>query len=146
MPPAEPDERLHRLEAIAEIKELTARYCWHVARGEGPAIVDLFTADGVFDGTGAGMEVYEGRAALAEFYGRQREPLAAIPFIHNHIVDVHGHEASGSCALDARFARPEGVTVSAGYYLDRYRQVDGRWLFRERKLFFQQRLALPLGQ
>ena len=31
------EERLNRLEAIDEIKELTARYCWHVMRGEGAA-------------------------------------------------------------------------------------------------------------
>jgi hypothetical protein len=56
------EERLHRLEAIAGIKELTAKYCLYVARNDGAAIVDLFTSDGVLDGSSAGMGVVRGRA------------------------------------------------------------------------------------
>ena len=137
------EERIARLEAIADIKELTAKYCWHVARGEGAAIVDLFTDDGCLDGTDAGMSRIEGRAALEEFYQAVNSPLAAIPFIHNHIIDVDGDNATGPCALDARFTRRAGVTVAAGYYLDTYRRVDGVWKFVERKLFFQQQVPLP---
>ena len=41
------EQRVQELEDRDEIKELTARYCWHVAHGEGEAVANLFTDDGV---------------------------------------------------------------------------------------------------
>lgn len=140
------EERLHRLEAIAEIKQLTSRYCWHVARGEGEAIVDLFTTDGVLDGSTTGMGVVRGRDELTAFYRRSVNTAeAALPFIQNHIIDVAGDEATGSCALEARFTTGGRSVTAAGYYLDTYRRVDGRWLFAERKLFFHHAVPLSVG-
>lgn len=140
------EERLHRLEAVAEIKELTARYCLHVSRKEGEAIVDLFTADGVLDGSTAGLGVISGRDALLSFYKRSvGDGEESLPFIHNHIVEVSGNDASGTCALEARFSRDGRSVTAAGYYHDTYRREDGRWLFAERKLFFHHVVPLSDG-
>jgi len=38
------EQRVQELADREEIKELTARYCWHVARGEGEQVARLFTA------------------------------------------------------------------------------------------------------
>lgn len=140
------EERLHRLEAIIEIKELTARYCYHVARKEGDAVVDLFTSDGVLDGSSAGMGRIEGRDALIAFYRPAvTEAEDTLPFIQNHIIDVNGDDASGTCALEARFSRGGRSITVAGHYEDTYRRVDGRWLFAERKLFFNHVVPLDKG-
>ena len=136
------EERLAALEARVGIMELTARYCWHVARGEGQALADLFTDDGALDGTEAGMERIEGRAALVAFYAKVSTPLSAFPFIHNHIIEVTGPDtATGSCVLDAIFTRGDSAYRQTGHYLDTYRRVDDQWRFVERKLFFNPRSA-----
>jgi ketosteroid isomerase-like protein len=140
------EERLHRLEAIAEIKELTARYCLHVSRNEGQAVVDLFTYDGVLDGSSAGMGVISGRAALLEFYEESVTTAEeSLPFIHNHIIEIDGDRASGTCALEARFSRGGRSITTAGHYQDTYRLEGGRWLFAERKLFFHHVVPLSAG-
>jgi len=140
------EERLHRLEAITEIKELTARYCLHVSRNEGEAIVDLFTDDGVLDGSTAGMGVIRGRDELMAFYKASvTDGEESLPFIHNHIIEVFGDQATGTCALEARFSRSGRSITAAGYYHDTYRRHDGRWRFAERKLFFHHAVPLTAG-
>ena len=140
------DERLHRLEAIVEIKELTAKYCWHVSRKEGDAIVDLFTQDGILDGSTAGMGVISGRRALLDFYKQSvTDGEESLPFIHNHVIKVSGEDATGTCALEARFTRNGRSITAAGFYEDTYRRVDGRWLFAERKLHFHHVVPLDKG-
>lgn len=140
------EERLHRLEAITEIKELTARYCYHVSRKEGDAVVELFTDDGVLDGSSAGMGRIEGREALVAFYRPAvTQAEETLPFIQNHIIDVNGDDATGTCALEARFSRGGRSITVAGHYEDTYRRVDGRWLFAERKLFFNHVVPLDTG-
>lgn len=140
------EERLHRIEAITEIKELTARYCYHVSRKEGDAVVELFTDDGVLDGSSAGMGRIEGREALVAFYRPAvTQAEETLPFIQNHIIDVNGDDATGTCALEARFSRGGRSITVAGHYEDTYRRVDGRWLFAERKLFFNHVVPLDTG-
>ena len=140
------EERLDRLESINEIKELTARYCYHVARNQGDEIVDLFTDDGVLDGSTAGLGRIEGREALLAFYRPAvTEAEESLPFIQNHIIDVHGDDATGTCALEGRFSRGGTSITMAGHYEDTYRRVDGRWLFAERKLFFYHMVPLAKG-
>ncbi len=100
------DQRIQELEDRDEIKELTARYCWHVAHGEGEAVANLFADDGVLDVKDADFKAVRGREALLKFYRASvREPEVAIPFIQNHIIEVNGDEAHGTCAIEARFAR-----------------------------------------
>ena len=116
------------------IRELTARYCWHVQHGEAEKIVPLFVADGVFDGTRAGIGVYKGHPALLKFYRETIAPAGvALPFIQNHVIEVDGDEARGTCALEGRFIRDGQSITGAGCYQDRYRRVDGKWRFVERQ-------------
>jgi len=140
------EQRVRELEDRDEIKELTARYCWHVAHGEGEAAANLFTDDGVLDLTGADFRPVRGREALLKFYRASvREPEAALPFIHNHIIELSGDDARGTCAIEARFARNGESVTAAGYYEDKYRREGGRWLFAERKLFFHHVVPLKQG-
>ncbi len=84
------EQRIQELEDRDEIKELTARYCWHVAHGEGEAVANLFADDGVLDVRDADFKAVRGREALLKFYRASvREPEVAIPFIQNHIIEVN---------------------------------------------------------
>ena len=141
------EQRVQELADREEIKELTARYCWHVQQGEGDALAALFTEDGVLEGALGDAPAVRGREALHKFYSEQvRHPELAIPFIHNHIITFDGeNEAHGTCAIEARFARNGESVTAAGYYEDKYRRDGGRWLFAERKLFFHHVVPLKQG-
>jgi ketosteroid isomerase-like protein len=140
------EQRIQELEDRDAIKELTARYCWHVAHGEGEAVAKLFTDDGVLDVTGAASGPLRGKDDLLKFYRSSvREPEAAIPFIQNHIIHLHGDEAHGTCGIEARFARNGESVTAAGYYEDKYRRVNGEWRFVERKIFFHHVVPLKVG-
>ncbi len=74
-----------------------------------------------------------------------REPEVALPFIQNHIIEVSGNYAHGTCCIEARFARNGESVTAAGYYQDKYRRERGQWRFVERKLFFHHVVPLKQG-
>jgi 8-oxo-dGTP pyrophosphatase MutT (NUDIX family) len=140
------EQRVQELADREEIKELTARYCWHVARGEGEAVAHLFTDDGLLDVADGSFRAVRGKDDLLKFYRTSvREPEAAVPFIHNHIIEISGDEAHGTCTIDARFIRNGESVIAAGWYNDKYRRVNGRWLFAERKITFHHVAPLKKG-
>jgi len=140
------EQRVRELEDRGQIIELTARYCWHIAHGEGEAAANLFTDDGVLDMTDADFKPVRGREAILKFYRASvREPEVALPFIHNHIIELSGDDARGTCAIEARFSRNGESVTAAGYYEDKYRREGGRWLFAERKLYFHHVVPLKQG-
>lgn len=140
------EQRIQELEDRDAIKELTARYCWHVSHGEGEQVAKLFTDDGVLDVPGAANGPVRGMEALLKFYRSSvKVPEAAIPFIQNHIIHVNGDEAHGTCGIEARFERNGESVTAAGYYEDKYRRVSGQWRFVERKIFFHHVVPLKQG-
>ena len=138
------EQKVRQLMDREEIKELTARYCWHVMRGESAKIVELFADDAVFDNSANGGAVANGRAELLKFYEGIR-PLQAIPFIQNHIIEVNGDEAIATCAIEGRFTVKGDSLTGAGYYEDKYRRVNGQWRFAARKLFLHHMVPLREG-
>jgi SnoaL-like domain len=140
------EQKVQELADREEIKELTARYCWHVAHGEGEAVARLFTDDGILDVLQPDFKAPHGMEALLKFYRTSvREPELAIPFIHNHILEIDGDDAHGTCCIDARFNRNGESVIAAGYYNDKYRRVGGKWRFAERKITFQHQVPLKKG-
>ncbi len=140
------EQRIQELEDRDQIKELTARYCWHVARGEGQQVAELFTDDGALEVSDGSFKPVHGRGALDKFYGSSvNQPELAIPFIQNHIIEVSGDQARGTCAIEARFTRNGQSVTAAGYYEDRYRREGGRWRFVERKITFWHVVPLKQG-
>jgi SnoaL-like domain len=146
---AKPVEQMVReLADREEIKELTARYCWHVQRGEGEAVARLFTRDGILDmqGGALGSRAVRGADDLLKFYRDSvNQPAMAVPFIHNHIIEISGDDAHGTCTIDARFNRNGESVIAAGWYEDKYRREDGMWRFAERKIFFHHVVPLKKG-
>jgi hypothetical protein len=127
------EQRIRRLEDRAEIIELTARYCRHVTEANKEAIVALYTNDGVFDRSNAEGKVSRGHTELLATYGNSG-PNAFLPVIHNHVIELDGDEATGTCVVESpvRAGKPTGFVSR---YEDKYRRVNGRWRFAERKVF-----------
>lgn len=139
------EQRVQELADREEIKELTAKYCWHVARGEGSQVAALFTDDGLLEVKDQNFKPVRGEE-LRKFYAASvRQPELAVPFIHNHIIEINGDEARGTCTIDARFIRGGESVIAAGYYEDKYRRVGGKWLFAERRLSFHHSVPLKKG-
>ena len=95
------------------IRDLPARYCDCVWRGDIDALVQLFTEDGAFViKTAEGETRVQGRAALLDFYRvglkHQQRPL-----IHNVVVDLKPKgRALGRCYVDLH--TPDFVQVATG--------------------------------
>ncbi len=94
--------------------------------------VELFTEDGVMD-TGDRPPI-RGRAALRAEYQKMIGGPDFHPFVHNHIVDLHGDTATGVCYLDLRATVDGTSMIGAGHYDDEYVRSDGTWRFRSRTL------------
>ncbi len=114
------------------IRDLARRYAHHVWRKEVPTAIGLFTEDGEMDTGDA--PVIRGREALIEAYQRMLGDADFHPFVHNHVVELLGETATGTCYLDLRASVEGRSMIGSGYYDDRYVRVDGEWKFRSRKL------------
>ena len=130
------EERIAVLEAREAFKELRARYAWHVVRAEFDAMSLLFAPDGFFEAPigGGGRRKVVGPDEIHAMLIDTVKPQGVFPMIHNDIIIVEGDEAWGTCTMES--ARSPGAEVGfSGYYHDRIRRLDGRWLFTERRWF-----------
>jgi hypothetical protein len=135
-----PDEvRLHNLEAEREIKELRAKYCWYATRSDSVAVSELFTEDCRFETPAATPDgprrwIEGGRPAMKTMMDGTAGKV--VPLVTNHYIVVDGDAAKGTCAMESAASPVPGMSSILCYYLDKFRRVDGRWLFSERRLFF----------
>lgn len=132
------EERVQRLEDIEAIRRLKIRYAQLCDANYDPdGLAALFTEDAVFEGGALGN--YNGREAIRQFMaGVSKQLTFAVHFMIGHMIDVapSGTEATGSWyLLDAVTAngRADWIAVT---YDDRYRKVDGQWLFSHVKVNF----------
>jgi hypothetical protein len=141
------EERLARVEAVAEIQNLKSRYAQlvdgrYTREGPKPAaelellareIAELFTADGVWDG-GKLLGVCEGREAISR---RMSEPTLQFSwhyFVKPHI-EVDGDRAKATWDLLAPSTSVDGEAFwMSGFEEDEYRRVDGMWLHSHMRL------------
>ncbi len=127
------DELLAELLAREAIRDLSARYCDCVWRGDIDGLVELFTEDGAFVIKSPDGETrVEGRAALKDFYRvglrHQQRPL-----VHNVVVELRSADRAGGRAyLDMRSAKHNYELMGAGHYADEYRRLGGQWYFESR--------------
>ena len=142
MSDAAPDRILRELADRETIRDLARRYAHYVWQKKIAAAVDLFSEDGEMD-TGEAPPL-RGRAALLEAYQRMLGDARFQPFVHNHVIDLAGDEASGICYLDLRAVQEGRSMIGSGYYEDRYRRVAGEWKFQSRKL--QMDWLVPLDE
>jgi uncharacterized protein (TIGR02246 family) len=72
------------------------------------------------------QEIISGRAAIQEFFRRTNPPGSAaieIATVETHVFGDYAHR-QGSFLLKG----PDGVTVTAGKFLELWKKADGRWL------------------
>ena len=128
-----------RLLAEADIRQLVARYAVATDRRDLDALVALFVPD-VRVGRGSSGEPVVGRDALRENLAGQ---LAAIGVtilnVGTHQIDLAGpDDATGHVYCKAEVQDGDRWIHQAIRYDDRYRRVDGEWLFVRRihRLFY----------
>jgi uncharacterized protein (TIGR02246 family) len=147
------ERRVARIEAMDEIRQLTARYCHAVVDGDAKTIVGLFCPDGVF----RAHKVHPtGHQELLAFYAAAVGGKTHKPFIQNHVIDfIDETHAQGRCSVEIRILQGNEAYTQAGHYQDKYRKVTsecigdsasnsasdsgadtpGIWRFQERHYF-----------
>lgn len=138
-----------KVQALADrelIRDLTSTYAQRVAQGV--SIADLFTDDGVFierrQGGVARQEI-RGRRDLDLHFGRMRTPGTTMPMIHNHLISVHGDEATAIASIELRITQDGQSMIASGFYQDRLRRENGRWRFAKRDVTFFHWVPLQEG-
>lgn len=132
MEPSRLDEAVRELADREAIRDLARRYAHCVWRKDAAGAVELFAADGEMD-TGDRPPI-RGRAALLESYRTMITGPTFQPFVHNHVIDLDGERATGTCYLDLRATLDGKSMIGSGYYEDRYVRVGREWKFQSRKL------------
>lgn len=136
MPDPSLEERVARLEAIEEIKQLKARYCACCDdHYDPPGIAALFVEDGVWEGERFGHHV--GRDRIRSFFASISDEITfAAHLVLNAIIELQDADhATGRWRLIMPATlmaegRKEAKWLIAAYS-ESYVRVDKRWLFRE---------------
>jgi len=129
------------LEEKDAIRELIARYCFHIDGNDFDAWANTFTEDGVFEVEG--LMKFEGRSSIREFANHiPKDDQGRTGMMHytmNQIIDVAGERATATCyMLILRSGTPLHADI-AGRYEDELVKQNGRWLFTRRTAFFDYR-------
>ena len=131
----------------AEIADLMARYLFAMDYHDAEAYAECFTEDGVLD---YAMGTLEGREAIRAEARLFRDKIAELfkdwqgnPAKLRHLVQHKALRVEGDRAWHTGLwwemtnGGPEGslATPSFGTYEDELVRVDGRWLFKRRKIY-----------
>lgn len=115
------------------LRQLAERYIDAVNRFDADAWAATWAPDGVWD---LGTPV-TGREQIRE---RWLVAMNHIPNVFMHVLSgvvdsVEGDTASGRWYLNEYLNLPDGSrSMNALCYVDRYRRIDGEWLFQSRRL------------
>lgn len=120
--------RVQELENKEEIRNLRYRYHQCVNDSQFDRVADLFTEDAVVEIGYLFRSV--GREKIATSFKAMQNDLNFLKqFIHNHIVDVNGDEATGVSYFEAKYAAlDETSLVVAGKYSEEYISTVDGWL------------------
>ena len=119
------------------IRQLPARYCHYVRTRNVPAILDLYTPDGVFDMPANMAEggVRAGRAAIEQTFRDNLERMDPWPFTHNHVIDLEGPDRARGFVYTEFRVGAEAMRVGfVGVYEDVYVRINDIWKFESRTL------------
>jgi ketosteroid isomerase-like protein len=144
------DDRLASLEAtvqrlvdIEDLRMLRLRYHDAVNENRPDDIAALFTEDGEVDFGYLGATT--GRPKVARFFGKMGDVLeSVVQFMHNHVIEVDGDEATGSAYLEAKTVSKGVAHRVAGRYRDTYRRTPEGWRFA--RMQFEPLFTLPFEE
>ena len=135
------DATIRALADTEAIRDLARRYAHYVWQNELEALADLFAGDGEMD-PGTRPPIRGREALLAGF----REMLTAgdvvRPVVQQHVVELAGDTATGTCYIDLRAVVLGKSMIGAGWYTDRYVRTAEGWRFTSRKI--ELRFFVPL--
>lgn len=126
------NELLQELLDREAIRDLARLYAHHVWRRDIEAIAELFAEDGIMDTPD--LPPLVGRDGILEAYTKMLNDDTFHPFVHNHVIEIDGDSATGTCYLDLRCKVNGRDLLSSGWYDDQYQRIDGEWKFRRRKV------------
>jgi hypothetical protein len=133
------EQRIARLEARAEIRELVARYCFTIDERDIEGIGQCFTREGSFRSLDGAMNAAGRDAVVSQFHGRFAVLGPSNHFTHDHVIqfnDLDGTRASGIVNAHAEVVRGDEPMLASLRYHDEYRVEEGRWRFHIRTLAF----------
>ena len=142
-------ERLARIEAREEIRQLVARYGMAVDDRDIDAIGSLFAADAIFR-HGDNSLVNRGRREIVDFYTDRLGSFGpTFHYPHSHVIEmISATEAIGVVTGHAELAIDDKTFAVALRYHDRYVIDGGAWRFAERAvamLYFMDMAELVAG-
>jgi len=125
---------------VEAIRTLVAQYAHHLLHGRGTEMAGLYAADGrfiVYKGSATPVVNLTGRENIASQH-KDMKAGSVFPLVTNHIVEVDGENASGTCVMFCVRPSPEGSPGAPFYgeYKDQYVRIGGRWLFQERNFTY----------
>ena len=119
------------------MRRLAMAYAMAADRNDPEGFAAVFTEDGVIEGTG---DLIRGHAELAGNPGMLRQMFhSTFHTVLNQTVEIDGDTAEGETyCLASHISHPvEGKHTKLDWairYQDKFRRVDGNWLFSYRKL------------
>jgi hypothetical protein len=126
------EDRIDRLESIAELRQLVMRYAMHLDSRNIDPLAELFEPNVVVGRS----EV--GRDAIKKWFNTiMRDPKTSIHHVENHIIDFQDADhASGVVYCTDELERPlkQEWEIGVIQYWDDYVREEGRWYFRRRRL------------
>jgi ketosteroid isomerase-like protein len=128
------EARVRRLEDTEAIRTLDAAYCRLLDDGDWPALVELFTPDGTFDG----LSVVTGRPGLLAFFGGLAEGglTASWHHVSNLEISVAGDRAEVRSLLWQPCVVDGAPHVAAGRYADRLLRTGDGWRYEVKQVRF----------
>jgi hypothetical protein len=129
--PSTPEERIDRMESLAEINQLPVRYALALDSRDLATLVTLFPPD-----VGVGRD-QSGRDALHGWFLHSMSKVrTTVHFVANHIVDFESADrARGIVYCRDEVEHPESGEWQIGMlqYHDTYVRTDGEWYFERRR-------------
>jgi 3-phenylpropionate/cinnamic acid dioxygenase small subunit len=124
-----------------QIRNLLSEYCHSIDERLFDDFEQLFTTDAVVTPKLAGT-TYRGPAEIRAWLEAQPPPMRGLHTTTNPNIVVDGDDATVRADFMVYVTRGESSVVGAwGFYRDRLRRVDGRWLFAERQIETQWRVT-----
>ncbi|WP_380875961.1 hypothetical protein ACFB49_06760 [Sphingomonas sp. DBB INV C78] len=132
-------QRIDRLEAEAQIRQLVARYCFTIDDRDLGGVDALFATDATVR-SADGVMFAQGKAAIIDQYrGRFSVLGPGQHFMHDialEFFDDRPDEVHGRVSGHAELWRNGMMMVAALRYDDVYRREGGQWLFADRLISF----------
>lgn len=128
--PKTAEERVEKLEAIEQIRQLPHRYALGLDTRNLDDMVELFVED-----VRVGRDKV-GRQAMKEWFAKTFTSFGdSIHFVGNHVIDFDSPDrARGIVTCQDQLEKKPEWHVGLIQYWDQYERHGGRWYFRFRKL------------